>query len=319
MRAIRSAVSCRRWPVAVLLPLVTAAMLWAGADGINGVGVGLGHKPNPSASPVHQVTSSTGTFIFENVQPGSYTIWAELPAGQLQSYSSHSTTITFTAASPGAANARMKPLSVSGLHVTNNTLRVTGALKAGVFFSEDFTISAPSTITGTISSAKGSELEQANSYSGGKALATGAMHCPPGTVLTDGTCVDPKMAAANVVNSGRSNIKNNLQLPNVDPSGPLSITAITCGANSVSVTTNYAAPAGSTWVFTNTNTGKATLFPPNQPVHGANSQLQFALNAPNGSYRLVIENSNGISILPKPYLFTCGGLDPAAVPGGQAH
>ncbi len=323
---------------AVLLPLVFAAILQAGAnDGIHGVGVGLGRKPNPSASQVRQVTGPSGTFVFENVQPGSYTIWAELPAGQQPGFSSHSTTITFTAVSAGAANAKMKaaPFSASGPHVMNNTLQVTGAIKPGIFFSEDFTITAPATITGTISGlsaricGKGEtevngkcipNTHIPNNVTGSEAISTGAVHCPQGTVLINGKCVPQIEAQANTVNSSRSNIKNNLAVnSNVDPSGPLSITAATCEANSVSVTTNYAAPAGSTWVFTNTTTGKATLFPPNQPVHGANSQLQFTLDASNASYRLVIENSNGISILLKPYLFTCGASGPAAVQGGQAH
>ncbi len=318
MREMRPAVSCRRlFGVAVLLPLAFAAALQSGTNDVGGIDIVVRKKPG-GAKLARRVTDTSGTFHFE-LAAGTYTIEALLPAGQPQSYSSHNTTITFTGASPGPANARMKALAVSGPGVTNNTLLLTGDIKPGVFFSEDFTISAPATITGTISGAKGSELERSPNYSGSKALATGTVRCPPGTVLTDGTCVDSKMAAANVVNSGRSNIKNNLQLPNVDPSGPLSITAITCEANSVSVTTNYAAPAGSTWVFTDTTTGKATLFPPSQSVHGSNGQLQFALNASNASYRLVIENSNGVSILLKPYVFTCGSPGPAAVPGGPAH
>jgi len=331
MRAIWSAVSRRRLlEVAVLLPLAFAA-LQASTNNVKGIDIVV-KKKHGGAMVAHQVTGPAGTFVVENVQPGSYTISAELPGGQQQSYSSHSTTITFSALSPNATNEKVKaaaPFAASGPDVTNNTLQVTGALKPGVFLSEDFTLSAPATIAGTISG-----------Y---------VLYCPKGQVERGGKCVngdipnnvagssdalthDPRLGtgngpyklpppvpagAAGVINSSRSNIKNNLT--ENDPSGPLSITAATCEANSVSITTNYAAPAGSIWVFTNTSTGKATLFPPNQPVHGANSQLRFALDASNAGYRLVIENINGISILPKPYVFACSPLGPSAVLDGQAH
>lgn len=329
MRELWSAVRCRRlFGGTVLLPLALAAILQAGAnEGIHGVAVGLGKKPKPSDSITRTVTNASGIFIFENVQPGSYTIWAEMPTGQQQTtISSHSTTITFTVLSPTADSAKVKAVAfaVSGPHVMNNTLQATGAIKAGVLFSEDFTITAPATITGTISGVSSRICGKGETEVNGKCIPN--THIPNNVTGSDALTHDvtgngpnkpppPVHAdAAGVVNWSRSNIKNNLT--GNDPSGPLSITGVSCEASSVSITTNYAAPAGSTWVFTNTNTGKATLFPPNQPAHGANGQLQFALDAPNASYRLVIENSNGISILLRPYLLNCGV---SAVPGGQAH
>jgi hypothetical protein len=64
--------------------------------------------------------------------------------------------------------------------------------------------------------------------------------------------------------------------------GPISVTRATCnGATSVSVTTSYAPPQGSIWVFTNLGSRKviATV---DQPTPLAASTFQFSV----GSYLL---------------------------------
>ncbi len=105
-------------------------------------------------------------------------------------------------------------------------------------------------------------------------------------------------AAAGVVNSSRSNIKNNLAV--ADPSGPLSVTGVTCnGTGSVSATTNYAVPSAATYVITSASR-KTTSFPADKVARDANGQLQIPFDASNGAYTLDIQNANGISILPKP-------------------
>lgn len=105
-------------------------------------------------------------------------------------------------------------------------------------------------------------------------------------------------AAAGVVNSSRSNIKNNLAV--ADPSGPLSVTGVTCnGTSSVSLTTNYAAPTTSTYVIASPSR-KTISFPAERVTSDANGRLQIPFDASSGTYTLDIQNANGISILPKP-------------------
>jgi hypothetical protein len=317
MREIWCAVLCRRWlGVAVLLPLVLAATLQAGAnERIHGVAVGLGKKPKPSDSVTRTITSASGTFVFENVQPGSYTIWAELPAGQRQTiYSSFSATINFTALSPSAANAKVKaaPFAASGPHVMNNTLQVTGSANPRVFIPEDFTLSAPATITGTISGSSSRTCGKGETEINGKCIPN--IHIP-NNVTGDALTHDPNLGtgngpnrpapppvhadAAGVVNSSRSNIKNNLAVAD-DPSGPVRVTGITCmGSSSVSITTNHAVPADATYVITSAMR-QTVFFLADKVTRDANGGLQIPFDASNGTYTLDIQNANGISILPKP-------------------
>jgi hypothetical protein len=111
--------------------------------------------------------------------------------------------------------------------------------------------------------------------------------------------------AAGVVNRGGSNIKNNLQMP-------LNVTGAICnGTGSVSVTTNYAPPQGSIWVFSNLTTKKAiaTLDQPNQSAN----TFQFPVDASKGNVSLVIENSLA-SAITSPYAIECNSPASTATP-----
>ena len=104
-------------------------------------------------------------------------------------------------------------------------------------------------------------------------------------------------AAAGVVNSSRSNIKNNLA---VNDPAVLNVTGVACnGTKSVSATTNHAVPAGAAYVITSA-AKKTTYFPADTTTRDANGQLQIPFDASSGVYTLDIQNANGISILPKP-------------------
>jgi hypothetical protein len=244
MRGFSSVVPHRRMTgaalaTALLLPLALAVMLQAGAGkGINNVGVGLGRKPNPWKFSVHAVTDASGTFVFTNVPPGSYTIWGELPGTpnqQLPAYSSHDTTITFAASLPGAADAKAKNTAppVEGANVVNNMLHVTGALIQGRVFSGDFTVtSGPATITGIIIGI-GPRVEAKAAHSATKSSkeAPYVLTCPPEKVERIGKCVYG--VPGNVVDAGslasvaiwsdpgRTNTEENLAVNSgTDPDAP---------------------------------------------------------------------------------------------------
>jgi hypothetical protein len=99
--------------------------------------------------------------------------------------------------------------------------------------------------------------------------------------------------------------------------GPISVTRATCdGATSVSVTTSYAPPQGSIWVFTNLGSRKviATV---DQPTPLAASTFQFSVNASEGNVSLVIENSLA-SAITSPYAITCNSPALAATGAPEA-
>jgi hypothetical protein len=226
----------------LLLWLILAAMLRAGAnDGIGGVGVGLGNKPNPSKSDIQKpafrgVTDAAGTFVFTNVPPGSYTIWAELPVApgqQPPAYSSHDTTITFALSSAGATNAEVR-LDVSGRHVANDAIHVTGPLTQKRFLAEDFSITATATITGVIGGAGNKTVGTQDAPTPGSPQTAGAStraatKGTPSPVNPPAPCPDLSFTYQSRTN--RSVVNVSLLLANNGPGSPVSVTVTGISCN----------------------------------------------------------------------------------------
>lgn len=226
----------------LLLWLVLTAMLQAGAnDGIGGVAVGLGNKPNPSKSDIQKpafrgVTDAAGTFVFTNVPPGSYTIWAELPVApgqQPPAYSAHDTTITFALSSAGATNAEVR-LDVSGTHVANDAIHVTGPLTQRRFLTEDFSITATATITGVIGGAgnkAGGTQDAPTSRSPQTAGAStrAATKGVAGPVNPPAPC--PDLSYTYESRTNRSVVNVSLLLANNGPGSPVTVTVTGISCN----------------------------------------------------------------------------------------
>src|SRR5580658_1866412 len=240
-------VACRRMAgvgVAsrLLLWLILAAMLRAGAnDGISGVAVGLGNKPNPSKSDIQKpafrgVTDAAGAFVFTNVPPGSYTIWAELPVApgqQPPAYSSQDTTITFALSSAGATNAEAR-LDVSGTHVANDAIHVAGPLTRKRFLAEDFSITATATITGVISGAGNKAVGTQDAPTPGSPQTAGAStraatKGTPSPVNPPAPCPDLSYTYQSRTNGSVVNVS--LLLGNNGPGSPVSVTVTGVSCN----------------------------------------------------------------------------------------
>jgi len=226
----------------LFLWLILAAMLRAGAtDGIGGVAVGLSHKPNPSKSDIQKpafrgVTDAAGTFVFTNVPPGSYTIWAELPVApgqQPPAYSSHDTTITFALSSAGT-EAR---LDVSGTHAANDAIHVSGPLARRRFLTEDFSISATATITGVISGAgnKAGGAGEAPTHTSPQTAgastgaATKGISGIPSPVNPPAPC--PNLSFTYESRTNRSVVNTSLIVTNNGPGSPVSVTVTGISCN----------------------------------------------------------------------------------------
>jgi hypothetical protein len=230
----------------LLLWLVVTAMLRAGAnDGISGVAVGLGHKPNPSKSDTQKpafrgVTDGAGTFVFTNVPPGSYTIWAELPAApgqQAAADSSHDTTITFALSSAGATNAEVR-LDVSGTHVANDAIHVTGPLTRKRFLTEDFSISATATITGVISGTgnKAGGGQDARTPGSPQTAGAGTGGAAAKGISGIASPVNPPASCPNLSftyqsRTNRSLVNTSLVVTNNGPGSPVSVTVTGISCN----------------------------------------------------------------------------------------
>jgi hypothetical protein len=221
--------ACAAFRAAVVISLLYAVALQGSSNQVRGIDIVVKKEPG-GGIVAHQKAGDSGTFRFENLPAGSYTIEASPSTTETQTSSTAaqrptpniplSATVTFEHGGLQSPNARSKAAapSVTGPHIANGTmlLQLKGTTQ-GRFFSEDFTITGgPATITGKITGGNAggkpsadrvnSELEQAADNSTPQALApdpklgTGnGPHLPP----------PPVQAAASIQNTSKSNVKNN--------------------------------------------------------------------------------------------------------------
>jgi hypothetical protein len=359
---VKTFAACTAFRAAVVIPLLFAGALQGTTNNVKDIDIVVKKKPG-GAIVAHQKTDDSGTFRFDNLPAGSYTIEASPPATGTETSPataaqrstpniSLNATVTFEQGDIRSPNARSKAAapSVRGPRVEHGTMhpQIKG-MTQGRLFSEDFTITGgAATITGifkpydsgspvAISTPGGttagrkaggnpgddakvnSELENAASNQEAQtALATSGatgvtcaaplvlidgICCPAGSVVRDGKCWNGIEGQSSALNTSRSNTKNNLVLP-------LNVTGATCnGTGSVSVTTNYAPPQGSLWVFSD-STSRKVIATIDQPTPQAANTFQFAVDASKG-ISLVIENSLASSLI-SPYAITCGPSAPLA-------
>jgi uncharacterized protein (TIGR03437 family) len=125
--------------------LTQVSPLWAGAnDPIGGVGVGLGHKPNPSAPLSLATSDGAGRVRFAIASPGDYTLYASQsnPPSTAVSLTLKGT-FTLTGTAPTG------PL-VTGPNLNGASLIAAGSTGPGQeqIFSVDITVNAPVSFSG---------------------------------------------------------------------------------------------------------------------------------------------------------------------------